>query len=336
MEYDKKLRAVYRWKKPVFTHDIQELSEVPRIEALDDPLLREGIHSFFAAGVPIDCLLRVSYGKPLFVFLNPLINRSVDIRLPVFVGQGVCPGAETASFLSISDPTLLLDRELRVAWFRGFPRLDLPAAILQIIKYYRTALDASFVVLCGGSSAGFASLTLLPSIRKCMAITWNAQIDISRFFPGDVCRYARLFDASASLDESPEVLRSHVVTNATQSLELRNDQALFALQNASDYYHVKEHWSYFLRFLNEKANFSRGWITPEIFGLLGAWGEGHAPLPRDLLREILNGIAEIGRDGGADLTAIKGAVSKDLESRISRPGGDGGSALRAKTSCYKD
>lgn len=317
MEYNKHLRSVYRWGKPVFTHEIDDLSNATPIKSPKELGEQDGIHTFIVAGIPIDCLLRISYGKPLFVFLNPLINRSVDLRLPVFVGQRVCPGPDSASCLSISDPTLIFNKDLRVAWFQGYPpAVSLPSIIIRIISYYKVVLGAPVVILCGGSSAGFASMSLLSGIDRCIAITWNSQIDIGRFFPPDVLRYARLFDPSASPKNSSDVLRSYIDTDVTRSLELTKDQALFALQNASDDHHVRYHWMHFLQSFSKKNDFDYGWITSEIFALLGSWGEGHAPLPREMLREILKSVAHIVIDCGNEWDVIKLHIVQKLTSVI--------------------
>lgn len=331
MVYDDSVRSIHRWERPVFSHELGEILGSWSREGDKAGLVRDGVHSFYTGGLPIDCLLRSALGKPLFVFLNPLVNRGPELKLPVFVGQGVCPDRHQASCLCISDPTLILAKDLRVAWFQGFPQFDLPIHILSIISMYRQALEAPLVVLCGGSSAGFASISFLSRIPGCIALTWNPQIDISKFYPEDVRRYAQLFDRDATEAAAPDILRRHVQTDATATLALADRQALFTLQNASDDHHVRHHWTRLLDFLGETGSPNPGWLTPGVFAGMGSWGSGHQPLPRDTLRQLLAFVATTSATSLSDWGGLTCAISEELRRTIAPANEDMPRAGASKT-----
>lgn len=311
---DPSLRTLAPWGKPVFEHTIDEIAGARRqAPAPSTHLLESGIHTFHVGGVPVDSLLRAAMGQPLFVFLTPLVNRPDHLKLPVFVGQRVSPDEEIASILSISDPVLGLDREIRVAWFQGVPALKVPRIVLSIISFYREHLRAPFVILVGGSSAGFASMCLLPHLRRCIALIWNAQVDISRFDAADVHRYASLFDRTTCQETAPALLRRKVQTDATRSLRLAEDQALFALQNANDVHHLSCHWPLLMRFREDHLCASpRERCEPRIHPFLGRWGKGHVPLPREVLRDLLQFISSRKSPQGDNLYEVMKSLPQEI------------------------
>lgn len=280
------LRSVERWGLPIVEH-----GRLTHSHHNNGSLRQQGLHVFDIGGIPLDCLVRPAVGQPLFVFLSPLVNRTSDTKLPIFVGQQVAPDKPSVSVLSISDPILIAREDLRVAWYLGLPELDLMTHLVNVISLFREALEAPSVVLVGGSAAGFACSTLVSYFSGVIALIWNPQIDMTRFLPDDVQRYASLFDDTASLVTAPDVLRRYVNTMAGPQRELTKDQALFVLQNGNDQHHMTEHLPLLLSRYGIDRLDQWTWLERNLFVGLGQWGNGHEPLPRSVLKSLLTRLA---------------------------------------------
>lgn len=233
--------------------------------------LSPGIHSVWHHGLPIDMAFQARPGAPLVaVFHGGTDDR---VRLPFLSGQAVTTGL-AVSKLFISDPSLYLAPELRIAWFAGNRHQpDLFSDLLAIISKFMESVGASHLVTLGGSCGGYASLRVAQRIgTPATAVIMNPQTSIHRHYEHKVQLFRDLCWAGGEL---PPGLDLCVDPPQAQTVVR---PLIFYLQNAQDEFHVRHHLT---PFVEAGAFYDNGWlITRE-------WGEGHVPPPKEAIRQAL-------------------------------------------------
>jgi hypothetical protein len=82
--------------------------------------------------------------------------RNPDLK-PVFTGLNVTRELD-ASFVALSDPTLYLDPDLKLAWYSGSSGWDLQSLLKRVLRKIATVARSNDLIFLGGSGGGFASL----------------------------------------------------------------------------------------------------------------------------------------------------------------------------------
>ena len=285
------VRALDRWVRDKFAH-----------ASLDDFLsaeLRSGIHTIDPSGPPIDLHLRIRPSLPMVVFFNGNTPRDRVVELPAFSGLGILPGEAMVTRLCISDPTLHLSRDLCLSWYAGSRFQDLRSIIQRILARIIHVAQPSRVLFAGGSGGGFASLIHASSFPESLAFVWNPQTDIRRYNPEQVVHYAgTAFSRTASPEDAMALLSQKIQCAAAPLYGSRRNHLLY-LQNASDW-HTDAHLVPFLAELGlaldveRPRNGDRVELRPrdDLHVLLGSWGEGHVPPPKDIIAGLLRRLLE--------------------------------------------
>ena len=227
-------------------------------------------------GVPIDMSLKVEQSTPLLVVLSGAAP--VLVRIPFLSGQSVSKHLN-CSKLSISDPSLYLSEKLNLSWYAGnIHQPHLLSDIAGIIKKTAQSLDASRIILLGGSGGGFAAINLASRLPHATAIAMNPQTDILRYHPAHVSNYVE----EAWFGNRQLFLR-HGVHNLAAALHnsVTKPNVLY-LQNENDDFHVKNHLE---KFMNELSNF-------RFELLLEPWEDGHTPPPKELIADTVKRVVE--------------------------------------------
>lgn len=227
--------------------------------------LNSGPYRIADNGLPIDLYLSKNDGQPLLVFLHGAKTRKVD--LPWFVGAGM--GEEhKASRLSITDPSLYIDPELGISWYAGNNKQqDLAKTLAAVIARVASKISADRIILIGGSGGGFASMSIGAFLKGSIALVWNPQTNIRRYYKRFVDDYA----ARAWKGESrgiKAVPRSDLTRVYAEPL----DNTVIYLQNANDEFHVANHMEPFMKSLH---------ADNRCYFYCVAWADGHVPPPKD-------------------------------------------------------
>jgi pimeloyl-ACP methyl ester carboxylesterase len=165
---------------------------------------------FVVAGVlDVDCRLKLHAGSDtLFVVLNGAVDRKKHV-LPVFArwNWGKVLGGHV---LSICDPTLRLDAELRLGWFLGTRDANPFPTLTRVVGWAESNLGIApdKVVFYGSSGGGFASILAAAQRPVGRVVAINPQTDIVAYYPPAVKRVARVFSpglpATAARDAHPQ------------------------------------------------------------------------------------------------------------------------------------
>ena len=104
-------RSTTRWRME--QHEYRDAEEFLKRSDLPD-----GIHTVRGGVAPIDFLVRIKPGRPLILSFHGNTPRNPDLKLPVFTGLNVTKDLD-ASFVAVSDPSLHLNPDLKLAWLAG-------------------------------------------------------------------------------------------------------------------------------------------------------------------------------------------------------------------------
>lgn len=238
-----------------------------------------GISTIYENGLPIDLLISPAGSDTTIFFFHGAIES--HFNLPVLSGLGISGGLE-ANRVFVSDPSLVLDEKLMLAWYAGnFLQPDLQALLKKIFQKIISSLGSSRTVFFGGSGGGFASLYFASQFPSSLALVFNPQTNIVRYQPRAVEYFARgAFgvkepNQDALLSELP----AQVVTDLSKPYAAAPKTTVAYIQNTNDEAHVKNHLKPFSGIISEPTEFLL---------LAGPWGQGHSAPPKHLLTTFLN------------------------------------------------
>lgn len=296
---------------PSTHHSVAAFGEALRSEVVS------GVHVVSAdSRTTIDVLISGdpgADGRAVPVFLNGAVPVREDKTGPFF--SGVRVGMQVAAgFVSISDPSVDRDRNLSLAWYGGNQYSSTRQAVVSVIETLSRSLNAE-LVLTGGSGGGFASLFYAAKCEgRISAFVWNPQTSILAYNRKFVDAYLHSAYPD-SLGEAPaddEWLEQREVECRNAGLDFSvTDPAthdpgkihrLLVLQNQLDW-HLASHAVPYIKGHSFQAMGTGSYVVDNDHVVqVATWGDGHAPLPFDLvvenLREFLAGksaVLSIGR-----------------------------------------
>jgi hypothetical protein len=256
--------------------------------------LPNGVHTIRGAIAPIDFLVRIKPGRPLVLSFHGNTPRNAELKLPVFTGLNVTKDLD-ASFVAVSDPSLHLHPDLKLAWFAGCDGLDLQKVLPALLDKIIAASGASDVICFGGSGGGFASLYYSAGIPGSIALVWNPQIDITRYNPSHVAEYGGAAFGLETYEVAAAQLGSFIDSNLATVYARGRDNMVLYLQNNSDG-HVVTQMRPFLASLGadieplQKGAKINAVVADDVWLYLDNWGEGHVPPPTPALGALLDSI----------------------------------------------
>lgn len=218
-------------------------------------------------------------GSPVtVVFFHGAIDHT--FALPVLNGMGISRDLPI-NRIFLSDPSLVLDPNLKLAWFAGSTGIPLQGIIEDVIRATAARLDTQRLVFFGSSGGGFASLYYSSRFADSICIANNPQTNIARYQPVDVAKFAEVcFSTSWPSAEVPS-LPDYVSSDLTQIYQDAVGNHVLYLQNSNDAEHLSLHLKPFLEALDE---------TNAVMLLSGDWGPGHAPAPKEVFRSLLRAV----------------------------------------------
>lgn len=250
-----------------------------------------GISTIWEGGLPIDLLVSPAFSDTTIFFFHGAIER--HFTLPVLSGLGIS-GAVNANRVFVSDPSLVLEDDLMLAWYAGnHQQPNLQEVLTSILRKIAESLGSKKVVFFGGSGGGFASLYFASQCEDSLALVFNPQTNIAKYSERAVHDFAkRSFRAEPDSTSPLAHLPVGVVTNVCELYTKPKRATIAYLQNQKDSTHVETHLGPFLESLHEDTDFLL---------LKEPWREGHSPPPKELLTQVLD-LAASSNDWGHDFS----------------------------------
>ncbi|MGL5902438.1 MAG: hypothetical protein ACRCZO_07080, partial [Cetobacterium sp.] len=218
--------------------------------------------------------------KILVGFSGAVSNR-LDKCPPFFSGKGISESLNLP-LVSFSDPTLELSEDLNLAWYAGNIKIkDLPKKISQILNYIANLYNSKLIIF-GGSGGGFASIVQANFLKvPTRILVWNPQVNIDSYIKKAVDKYYDI----AQIDKNFE---DNWLLKNLNKLKIRENSEIIYMQNKSDW-HYKLHYETYLQGmeLEEIGEVIKINKKDRIYFYEGNWGEGHAPLPLEIVKRIL-------------------------------------------------
>lgn len=213
-----------------------------------DDLRRLDAKSFVISddsGVDLPCRLKLLPGATvLFIMFHAAFDRT-KVALPVFArwNYGKVLGGHV---LSVCDPTLYLDDELRVGWYIGSRCADPMPVLLGTANRVRELLGLTDdqVVFYGSSGGGFAALRAAASCRVGRAVVINPQTAIAAYFETFVSRFAKVFAPELTPRECRDLypLRWSALAAIADARLRQHDLRIVYAQNLDDKVHHARHF----------------------------------------------------------------------------------------------
>lgn len=262
---------------------------------------QDGLHSVDEGEIPLDLALVNAAGlrarhKVLPVFFSAAVVAREGRPGPFLSGTGLATRAGFPA-LCLADPSLALDSDLGLAWYAGSGRSrtqDLLSAFLQTVA---ERFDCE-LLLIGGSGGGFAALYYGARLgQRASVLVWNPQTDLLKYYRPAVRAYLEACWPGPNW-RSDEVLAGasrYLMQAGIEHSTIDRYRAgpgprrLLYLQNADDDFHINHHVGPLLACLGLEDGGSRHYTDEAGCRTVwfGTWGDGHEPLPRPMLIELI-------------------------------------------------
>lgn len=265
-------------------------------EFLAAPTLPSSAHIIPVNDLMVEFLLVDRHTPALFCFLHGNAPRSDVFKLPIFSGVSMMNDVNS-SVLIFSDPALLLDPGLTLAWHVGTSTTPLQYLYELITRKVRSVLTPERIVFWGGSGGGFASLYLSTRFADSTAFVWNPQTSILAFEETSVRNFGRVCFGTDDLETLRGRLEDIAVADLWQVYGKSENRVIY-LQNFTDW-HTDHHLKPFLEktgFHGVRGSEFWGWLGDRFFLHLGNQAQGHEPPPRDTINAFLVKLAHAGPD----------------------------------------
>lgn len=129
---------------------------------------------------------------PLVICFHGAIDRTKR-RIPAFEGRFLLMNgmAGDATVLSIADPSLAGNPELRATWYAGEETHDTPAQITAFLARVLQDFEPSRVVFVGGSTGAHPALFHSWHVAGSVVVIENPILHISSYFHSHITQYRR-------------------------------------------------------------------------------------------------------------------------------------------------
>lgn len=241
----------------------------------------EDVNSFLPETV--DGVLRYSAPLGRGIDLEAIqVNRGSDVLVVGFHGALTRENTELPRFermtslmssgyslLFFSDPTLRLADNLQLAWYTGWPELDVRPIMAEWAVKAAKAAGAQHIIFAGGSGGGFAALQVSAFVPGSLALSFNPQTIINKYrvdgkFMGPQRRYVKVVmpefspvppDNLTIDDDWASPLGERMAATLTYQRPLQN--WVLYVQNSNDLTHVQDHYIPFREAVESGPNASR-------------------------------------------------------------------------------
>ncbi len=254
--------------------------------------LETGLHSIHDGAEIIDFFYQDSESDRLAVFFHGAIKAELvnGLKLPVFSGLHIDLGMAVDRVL-FSDATLASHNRMVLGWFCGNTALDLPSRIDQILLKIDEIKRYKRILMLGGSQGGFTALRATYRLPESIALVWNPQTSIERFFKQErIDNFAKFcFGVKGFAQLNPKLSEERAFDLTKLYEGGGNSNFVFYMQNLEDTQHVVDHALPFCEAINPKMEplkIGINQITPNVVCAMGDWVGGHSLVDRDALTSV--------------------------------------------------
>ena len=244
--------------------------------------LPSGLYVVEEGGLPLPMLVTNRSSRGTFVGFAAAMNPGIRRPLPFLQGRRIAP--KSLNMILLGDPSLALHPDVKVGWFLGNRRFDLPAILPRLLDHADRLMGAERRLLWGVSAGGTAALRYARDGDTAVAV--NPQTMLANFTRGRVQPWTEHGWGLHRRKAGPLLAEIGDLTRRAQ-----HGRVVY-VQNESDD-HVALHMAPFAAATGMP-------MAPTDDGsfrvVLGRWGEGHVPPPPPIQAAIL-------REEAARLTA---------------------------------
>ncbi|WP_392398861.1 hypothetical protein ACF3NP_01565 [Corynebacterium lehmanniae] len=242
---------------------------------LESQRIRQGVHSVWHHGLPIDFELTRSQADVLLVVFHGALE--LNATLPIFPGSNLASGLRV-SRLAFTDPSLYLSPLLPLAWHAGNEfQPDLPKLTTKIIRKIARSIRAKRIVLFGSSGGGFASLIQAAAFPEAKVLIANAQTNVLLYHDDHVQKY---LDIAWNGDREAFIAAGY--SSAIERLSAADSTPpVLYMQNSTDEFHIRRHLNPFVQELGSDLDLRL---------LKDNWGNGHIAPPKSVFRAALEAV----------------------------------------------
>lgn len=249
------LSSNYRYFAPERTYNIYKKPDLVLMERIISRAWNRNATECFKAQAnsQIHDFIYFPYNNQnLFVLCPSAIIRG-KFPVPYFyrwlwAANGKFPG----NVIVMSDPSFLLDPNLRAGWLVGTRENDATKNFASIINIFCKTLKISFknLIFWGSSAGGFVAMQLSKYFPGSTAVSVNAQTDIYKFEA-----YDRLYRIGfpGMTDDEINNLYSERLTVLANIDKLKHNRIIM-VQNIQDTHYYEKHFKPFVRKLVNDAN----------------------------------------------------------------------------------
>lgn len=261
-------------------------SQVSNIDDLKREKDVPNLLTVWHGGYPIDIKVESIGAQTTLVSFHAALGTS-GLRPPVFTGRTVTNNIGV-NRIFVSDPGLLSDHKLGLAWYLGTTTLDLTNVLTDIISTLQTMMGAEHLAFFGMSGGGFASLNYALQFPGSLALPVNPQTRILDYGEAHWDAMARKCFGTGSSAESRRFLESHPRADQRRLYARGFSNAVIYLQNSSDG-HVRRHMIPWFEAIQ--------WDSRAVVRM-GHWGKGHVPPTASEMQGLLANLAQVDGDWG--------------------------------------
>ncbi len=229
------------------------------------------------------CLFQNQPGRYLFVLFHGAKDRT--LYHPPYFERWSWASVFPGPVLHFSDPSLDIDKDLRLAWFIGnsheYP-LQIIAKIIEAVAL-SLKIDNTRIVTYGSSAGGFCSLAIAQFLSDPIAIAINPQTNALLYYQNHVNDMLHICLNG--------ITRESAIKNYGNRLDMvsnyqKKQIRLLLVQNTTDHFHYEKHYTPLAKTcgIPLEGGLSRDGSSA---GILFCSKNGHGPEPRNMVPEIL-------------------------------------------------
>lgn len=296
-------------------------------------VLMDGIYSLNFGDISLDWMYSSKddmCGSFLVCFSGAVTGRK-GAEAPFFSGINIASELGLP-LLSFSDPTLTLADDIPLGWYAGNQYLkECQDNIARVIKLYADLLGCKPIIF-GGSGGGFAALVTSDKLDIVHdVLVWNPQTSITEYniehvtkymhtaFPGSICSSMELGKKSNLQSFYTSLLKGNGIVDTVLTKTLNSKSRILYFQNNSDW-HLKSHATPYIQAKELQPINTYAYTSKDGNALMyiGNWGEGHVPLPKENLVNMLRFLNNGGklRDVLKILKGLIGFEQRKVESSV--------------------
>lgn len=259
-------------------------------EFLETSETPQGTFCVTIGGIPVDFDYEDRGYAVTGIFFQAAIGPKVE-HLPVFLGKRFSEHVPV-NRLFVSDPSLYVNKRLRLAWYAG--NLKQPTLQGDLSRIFAKVSKRSRTLYFGTSGGGFAALAFSAEHDGSLAVAVNPQTDLADYQPVHVARWTNLAWGMGNSADEP-ITMPPVTTNVRPLYAEHIKNHVVYVQNTGDTSHMERQWSPFKESIHPLNS-----VTP----LVQFSGQGHVAPPSKFLAELLTVLAETKSWAAIDLSSM--------------------------------